>query len=181
MTMPEPQRPAVFFDRDGTLMEDVDYCRDPATVRVFDGVPSALGELKGAGFLIVVVTNQSGIGRGLIRQEEYDAVHREFLRQVGPGRIDATYYCPHRPDAGCGCRKPLPGLIERAVADLGIARNLSWMVGDKRADIGCGLAAGLRPGLVLTGYGASSVGGGEEFVAKDVVAAVGFILKSFGA
>ena len=90
-------RRAVFFDRDGTLMEEVHYCSDPALVRVFPGVPDALRRLKAAGFRVFVITNQSGIGRGLITEAQYHAVQEEFLRQAGREWIDATYYCPDAP------------------------------------------------------------------------------------
>src|SRR5687768_11801309 len=85
-------RKAVFFDRDGTLMEEVEYCADTALVRVYPGFPAALKELKHAGYLTIVITNQSGIGRGYFTESQYRAVEREFLRQTGEGLIDASYY-----------------------------------------------------------------------------------------
>jgi len=96
-------RPAAFLDRDGTLMEEVHYCGDPGKVRVFAPVPAALRKLKAAGFLAIVVTNQSGIGRGLISEQQYRAVQAEFLAQLGEGLIDASYFCPDAPG------EPLPG------------------------------------------------------------------------
>src|SRR6185503_16785932 len=97
---------AVFFDRDGTLMEDAHYCGDPALVRVFPGVPEALDRVGAAGFRRIVITNQSGIGRGIITDEQYHAVQSEFLRQVGEGRIDGSYYCPDAPGVPSTRRKP---------------------------------------------------------------------------
>ena len=100
--MPADARRAVFFDRDGTLMEDAHYCGDPALVKVFPGVPEALRRLKEAGFGVFIITNQSGIGRGLITEAQYRAVHEEFLRQAGSGWIDASYYCPDAPGVAVG-------------------------------------------------------------------------------
>src|SRR4051794_32837676 len=98
---------AVFLDRDGPLMKDVDYCGEPANVRVFSGAPEALRRLKDAGYKLLVITNQSGIGRGYFTEEQYRAVEAEVLRQVGAGLLDGTYYCPHVPADKCKCRKPL--------------------------------------------------------------------------
>src|SRR5207248_6736618 len=128
---------AVFFDRDGTLMEDARYCADPALVRVFPGVPEALRRLKGAGFAIFVITNQSGIARGRITEEQYHAVHGEFLRQVGPGLIDATYYCADAPGSRSARRKPAPGMVLEAAARYHIDLAQSYCIGDKAADIEC--------------------------------------------
>ena len=90
-------RAAVFFDRDGTLMEEANYCGDPAKVKVYPGVPSALRALRQAGFLNLIVSNQSGIGRGLIAEEQYRAVQQELLRQIGESLIDGSYFCPDAP------------------------------------------------------------------------------------
>src|SRR5690348_359511 len=104
-------RRAVFFDRDGTLMEEVNYCGDPALVRVFPRVPDALRRLKSAGFALFLITNQSGIGRGMFTVDQYQAVHREFLRQAGEDVFDASYYCPDAPGVPSKCRKPEPGMV----------------------------------------------------------------------
>lgn len=168
-------RRAVFFDRDGTLMEDAHYCGDPASVKVFAGVSAALGRLKEAGFVIVVVSNQSGIGRGLITETQYRSVQDEFLRQVGQGRIDGSYFCPDAPGAPSTCRKPEPGMVLEAVRDFGLDPEQSWFVGDKNADIECGRRAGTRTILVLTGYGAKQ-SCRPDFTAADAVEAVALIL-----
>jgi D-glycero-D-manno-heptose 1,7-bisphosphate phosphatase len=166
---------AVFFDRDGTLMEDAHYCADPALVRVFPGVPEALHRLKEAGFGIFLITNQSGIGRGLLTEQQYRAVHREFLRQTGEGSIDGSYHCPDAPDVDSQCRKPEPGMVLRAAAEHAIDLGASYFVGDKAADIECGRRAGTRTILVLTGYGAEQVCT-PDFTCADAPAAVDFIL-----
>ena len=111
---------AVFFDRDGTLMEEVIYCNDPAKVRVYPGASNALRQLKTAGWRIFVITNQAGIGRGLITEQQYQAVHQEFLRQLGADLVDATYYCPDRPDVSSSRRKPEPGMVLEAAEEFTI-------------------------------------------------------------
>jgi D-glycero-D-manno-heptose 1,7-bisphosphate phosphatase len=173
-----PLRPAVFFDRDGTLMEEVHYCNDPDSVRAFPGTAVALQALREAGYLRVMITNQSGIGRGTIRMEEYEAVQAELLGQVG-GEIDAVYFCADLPDAATYRRKPSPGMVEEAIRDLGIHPASSWFVGDKDVDLLCGRAAGLRTILVRTGYGkildCSHL---ADVVCKDVVEATQVILAN---
>src|SRR5689334_12024585 len=97
--------PAIFLDRDGTLMEEVEYCRDPELVCLFPGVRDCLLLLKQAGYKCVIVTNQSGIGRGWISLEEYHEVHERLMELLGPGTVDATYYCPDAPGTPSACRK----------------------------------------------------------------------------
>ncbi len=146
-------RKAVFFDRDGTLMREVAYCRDPSLVETPPGLREGLAKLRRAGFLRVIITNQSGIGRGWISQEEYAAVQAELMRQLG-GEIDACYMCPDLPDTPSIRRKPAPGMLIEAAEDLGINLAASSMVGDKAADLEAGFRAGVRGAfLVLTGYG----------------------------
>jgi D-glycero-D-manno-heptose 1,7-bisphosphate phosphatase len=166
---------AVFFDRDGTLMEEVEYCADAARVRVFPGVPAALRRLKDAGFAIFVVTNQAGIGRGYFTEEQYAAVQAEFLRQAGESAIDATYYCPDAPGVPSRRRKPEPGMVLEAAEKYAIDLSASYFVGDKSLDIECGRRAGTRTILVLTGYGASQKCD-PDFTCADAMAAVDWIL-----
>src|SRR5207237_2887748 len=109
--MADGKTPAVFFDRDGTIMQDVNYCSDPKDVHVFPGVPESLGKLRERGFKLIMVTNQSGIGRGYFTWQQYEAVHGEVLRQAGEKLIDATYVCPDPPGVESRCRKPAPGMI----------------------------------------------------------------------
>jgi len=167
--------PAVFFDRDGTLMEEAHYCGEPERVRIFSGVPSALRKLKAAGFRTFIVTNQSGIARGLITEAQYHAVQHELFSQIGAGLIDATYFCPDAPETPSTRRKPLPGMLLEAAADHAIDLARSYMIGDKASDIECGRRAGTRTILVLTGYGASQ-DCAPDFRAEDVVHAVDFVL-----
>jgi D-glycero-D-manno-heptose 1,7-bisphosphate phosphatase len=165
---------AVFFDRDGTLMEDAHYCGDPALVRVYPGVREALQELREAGWGVFVVSNQSGIGRGLITQAQYQAVQEEFLRQAGP--IDGTYYCPDAPGVPSNCRKPEPGMVLAAAAAHAIDLGASWFVGDKAVDVECGRRAGTRTIQVLTGYGADQPCG-ADLVCNDAVEAAARIME----
>jgi D-glycero-D-manno-heptose 1,7-bisphosphate phosphatase len=169
-------RQAVFFDRDGTLMEEVNYCAEPSQVRVFPGVPEALRDLKDAGFLNIIVSNQSGIGRGYFSEVQYHAVQRELLRQIGEGLIDAAYFCPNAPDVPSRCRKPEPGMLLEAARDFGINLADSVMVGDKTSDIECARRAGTRSILVATGYGLSQTCD-PDFRANGVTDAAGWILR----
>lgn len=169
------RRPAVFFDRDGTLMEEAHYCADPAQVRVYPGVPEALRKLKAAGFHTFIVTNQSGIGRGLFREEQYHATQSELLRQLGEGAIDASYFCPDAPDAASTRRKPEPAMVFEAAAEYGLDLAQSWFIGDKASDIECGRRAGTRTILVLTGYGREQ-SCPSDLRAGDVVEAVEAVL-----
>ncbi|MGA7235417.1 MAG: HAD family hydrolase [Bryobacteraceae bacterium] len=169
-------RQAVFLDRDGTLMEEVNYCAEPSQVRVFSGVSDALRELKDAGFLNIVVSNQSGIGRGYFSEAQYDAVQRELLRQIGEELIEAAYFCPDAPDAPSACRKPQPGMLLKAARDFGIDLARSVMVGDKTSDIECARRAGTRSILVATGYGLSQTCD-PDFRANGVSDAAGWILR----
>jgi D-glycero-D-manno-heptose 1,7-bisphosphate phosphatase len=168
--------PAVFFDRDGTLMEDVHYCADPALVKVYSFVPESLRKLKQADFRLFVISNQSGIGRGLITPEQHEAVQQEFLRQVGPGLIDACYFCADPPGSPSRRRKPEPGMVLEAAAGFGIALARSYFVGDKETDIECGRRAGTRTILVGTGYGAKQKCA-PDFQARDVAEAIEMILS----
>ena len=176
--MASERYPAVFLDRDGTLMEEVDYCREPEKVRLLPSVPEGLAKLKAAGFRCVIITNQSGIGRGRIRMSEYEAVHARLMELLGGGLIDATYFCPDAPDTPCKCRKPAPGMILAAAEGLNLDLSQSWMIGDKASDIGCGQNAGARTILVQTGYGKNEGDTGADFVAPDFAGAAETILRA---
>lgn len=170
-------RRAVFFDRDGTLIEESPYCADPGLVKILPGVPDALRRLKEAGFLVFIITNQSGLGRGLITETQYRAVAAETLRQAGPGAIDGVYVCPEVPEAASPRRKPAPGMVLEAAADHGIDLARSYFIGDKADDIECGRRAGTITIQVLTSYGATQRCTADH-VAADVVAAVDWLLTA---
>ncbi|MFL6584971.1 MAG: D-glycero-alpha-D-manno-heptose-1,7-bisphosphate 7-phosphatase [Chthoniobacterales bacterium] len=168
--------PAVFLDRDGTLMEDVDYCGDARNVRVFPGAADALRRLKDGGFRIIVITNQSGIGRGYFTEADYASVHDELVRQLGAGLLDGAYYCPHKPDENCSCRKPLPQLVFDATRAHTIDLGRSFFVGDKSSDLDCGRNAGVKTVLVRTGYGRLVDSAAADFVADDLGEAADIVL-----
>ncbi|HET9103114.1 MAG TPA: HAD family hydrolase [Solirubrobacteraceae bacterium] len=136
----------MFLDRDGTIIEDVGYPRDPAAVTVLPGALAALHALRGLGFALVVVSNQSGLARGLVSEAEAKAVHDRFLELCAAGgvRFDAVSYCPHGPEDGCDCRKPAPGMLLAAADRLGIDLTASFMIGDKASDVEAGRRAGCR-------------------------------------
>ena len=167
---------AVFLDRDGTLMEEVEYCADPAMVRVYAGVPGALRRLKEAGWSAFIVTNQSGIGRGLMTEAQYRAVQEELLRQLGAGVIDGVYFCPDPPGIPSTRRKPSPGMVWEAAAAYDIDLRHSYFIGDKDSDVECGQRAGVRTILVLTGYGAQQRCS-PDFIARDFTQAAAFVLE----
>ena len=162
-------------------MEDVGYIADPAHVRLYPGVSAALRRLKDAGFRLVIVTNQSGIGRGHFTVEQYEGVHARLVELLGPGLLDATYFCPEHPDTATERRKPGAGMLREAAAEHGLDLARSWMIGDREGDLLAGRAAGARAVLVLTGIGAEAEQGSAHFVAKDLADAVDFILRDSGA
>ncbi|HEY2122180.1 MAG TPA: HAD family hydrolase [Chthoniobacterales bacterium] len=140
---------AVFLDRDGTLMRDVGYCSDPADVELLDGVVELLPKLKNAGFKLVVITNQSGIGRGRFTEEAFRKVQAELENQIGPGVIDATYFCADTPENATDRRKPGPGMLLEAARDLPLSLSESYMVGDKPIDAEAGARAGVKATILL--------------------------------
>src|SRR5215471_17528707 len=163
---------AVFVDRDGTIMEDTDYCSHPKDVRILPGVLEALQRLKLRGFKLIIITNQSGIGRGLFTLDQYRAVESEVLRQLGEGLVDATYYCPDAPGLHSQCRKPAPGMIVQATRDHEIDLSRSFLIGDKEIDVECAHNAGIRAIRVRTGIQCEVAGSRADWVANDVPAAV---------
>jgi D-glycero-D-manno-heptose 1,7-bisphosphate phosphatase len=162
MTTPAVLHPAVFLDRDGTINVERDYLHRVEDFAFIPGAPEAIRRLKAAGFLVIVVTNQSGVARGYYPREAVCRLHEYLqgeLRKSGAA-IDGFYVCPHHPTEGvgdyrldCNCRKGAPGLLLQAASDHRIDLRRSFMVGDKLADIEAGVAAGCQPILVRTGYG----------------------------
>jgi D-glycero-D-manno-heptose 1,7-bisphosphate phosphatase len=154
---------AVFLDRDGTLNEDPGYLGNPALVKLLPGVAEALSGLKKMNFKLIVVSNQSGISRGLLTRENVDSVNKRIneLLDKHNAVIDAFYYCPFHPDFSdkeeCICRKPSPKLVFDAVKKFDIDLSRSYFVGDSVADIECGVNAGLKTILVKTGYGVETI------------------------
>jgi D-glycero-D-manno-heptose 1,7-bisphosphate phosphatase len=182
-------RPAVFLDRDGTMIAECGYLERLADLRLFPWTGDALRLLNRAGFAVVVVTNQAGVARGLFDEAFVHEVHREIDRRVTPARVDGYFYCPHLPEARdaryrvvCDCRKPLPGLITRACRELNLDASRSFAVGDRWRDVECGRAAGVRSILVRTGHGAheetSVVSSAQaDAILNNLMEAVGWILR----
>lgn len=167
---------AIFIDRDGTIIEDADYCSHPKQVKVFPGVPEALRRIKSKGFKLIVITNQSGIGRGFFTVDQYRAVELEVSRQVGHGLIDATYFCPDVPGQHSSHRKPSPGMILQAKEEHQIDLARSFLIGDKEIDVECGRNAGVRTIRVQTGFDRDVSGSAADWTARDLPAAAQLIL-----
>ena len=161
MTSPA-RRKAIFIDRDGTLSEEVGYVNHVSRYRLFPFAVDAIRLVNKSPLLAVVVTNQAGVARGYFEESMIHAVHAEVARAMDAGgaRLDGVYYCPHHPTAGeppyrqdCDCRKPKPGLLHRAAADLGIDLAGSYMIGDRRGDLDLAWSVGATAVMVRTGYG----------------------------
>lgn len=183
---------AVFLDRDGTINEDPGYLGDPSQVKLFPGVAKALAELKSKlNFKLIVISNQSGIARGLITEQMVTAVNEKINQVLEHDKtsIDAFYYCPFHPDYNspeeCECRKPSPKFVFDAAKDFQIDLSKSYFVGDSSSDIECGMNAGLKTVLVKTGYGEESFFILQKqnkiptFVAENLAQACKFIIKDF--
>ncbi len=175
--------PLVLLDRDGTLTVEVGYPKDPKQVRLLPGVPAGLRQLTKAGFVTAVVTNQSGVGRGLITLPEMHRVNRRFLQllRIQKSSVDGLYWCPHRPERRCACRKPKLGLARRAAKELKVAWKGSISVGDRWSDVQMGQRTGGRGVLVLTGYGRQHAkkphGVTPDHTARTFLKAVAWVLK----
>jgi D-glycero-D-manno-heptose 1,7-bisphosphate phosphatase len=183
---------AILLDRDGTLIRDHPYLADPELVELERGALAALQRLQRAGYLLVLATNQSGIGRGLYGEREFEAVQARLdgLLAAGGVALARVYHCPHHPTeahgalrVSCACRKPAPGMLERAVRELDLERERCVMVGDSLSDVGAGRAAGMATVLVRTGQGAElaerpwPAAGGPDYVADDLLdATLNFVL-----
>ena len=165
-----PKNRAVFFDRDGTLCKDVGYLNKFEDLEIFKETED-LKALKEKGFKLIGVSNQSGIARGIVKEDFTKEVNKIFIEQYG---FDAFYYCPHHPDERCSCRKPEPVMILRARAEHGIDLKKSFVIGDKELDMLLAKAAGARGIFVLTGHGTESAN--ADYVAKDLNEAVKWIL-----
>ena len=189
-------KPAVFLDRDGTLIEDVGYLDSLSRVAFYPWTVDAIRMLNRVGLPVVVVTNQSGVARGMFDVALVDETHGVIDARLAAGgaRVDAYYYCPHHPDGlvaayarSCDCRKPGRGMIDQATADLGLDPAQSFVVGDTWTDVQLGRTVGARSILVRTGKGleqerAPVRGAGADAVVDNLAAAVSWILlhlKSF--
>lgn len=168
-----PPRRLVCLDRDGTINREVHHLTRPDQLELLPGAAEGLRALHAAGHTLAVVTNQSVIGRERLDEAGLAAIHRRLaamLRAEGVS-IAGWYHCPHAPNAGCGCRKPAPGLLERAARDLGGTLDGGWMVGDRLSDLQAGRAVGMRTILVTTGYGRTERASPRRRTDADHVAA----------
>ncbi len=180
------RRPFVVLDRDGTLIVHRPYLSHPDQVELIPGAAAALHLLRARGHGLVLVTNQSGVGRGYLDQAQLARIHARVcsLLAIGGAHLDGIYFCPHTPDDGCLCRKPQPGLLQRAAAELGFAPAESIVVGDNACDIELGQRVGATTILVRTGYGAQVAAQGlvqPDHVAADIRQAVGLIAQGAGS
>jgi histidinol-phosphate phosphatase family protein len=169
-----PAPRAVLFDRDGTLVIDVPYNGDPRRVVPIPGAHAALERLRGAGVSLAVVSNQSGVARGLLTADEVDAVNRRVEELLGP--LGPWFYCTHAPDDRCHCRKPAPGLVLRAAAALGVEPRECALIGDTGADVEAATAAGARGVLVPNAVTRREEVEAAPEVARDLAAAVDLLL-----
>lgn len=194
MTSAARLRPAVFLDRDGNLNQDVGYLSELSHLTLYPWAIDAVRLLNRAGYLVVVVTNQGGIGRKVIRPEFVPELHAEIDRRLalGGAHVDAWYYCPHHPEAlvddlrsACRCRKPQTGMVDDAARDLGIDLTRSWVIGDKWGDVQLGERMGGRSILVRTGWGVLEEavrppGQAVEAVCDSLAGAVAVVLDRDG-
>ena len=186
--MPEPQalRPAVFLDRDGTIAEEVGYLNHASRFRMFPFAAAAIRRLNEAGLLVVVVSNQSGVGRGYFPESLVQTVNELMTVQLAESgaRIDAIYYCPHTSAETCECRKPRTGMLERAAREHSLDLARSFVVGDRYGDIELAQSARAKGILVRTGYGEGELAwhsaewlSQPDFVAEDLSKAADWILR----
>lgn len=178
-------RPAVFLDRDGTITEEVGYLNHISRFRMLSGAGAAIRRLNAASLPVVVVTNQSGVGRGYFPEVLVREVHERMVAELAAegARVDGVYYCPHVSADECACRKPKTGMLEQAAVDLRLDLERSFVVGDRAADVALAHRAGSRGILVRTGYGEGELAWHAKkwqhqphFVAADLGEAVEWIL-----
>jgi D-glycero-D-manno-heptose 1,7-bisphosphate phosphatase len=180
------QRRFVLLDRDGTIIVDKHYLSDPDGVELLPGAVEGLCGMTALGLGLVVVTNQSGVGRGYLDPGQLEAIHRRLTELLaGRGvRLDGIWFCPHRPEEDCDCRKPRTGLVERAARELHFDPADAFVIGDKPADVELGRRLGATTFLVRTGYGAGAEAAGEsgpDYVVDDLGEASRFIRALLGA
>ncbi len=172
----------VFLDRDGVINRDrVNYVLNWSEWVWLDGVKEAMADLKRAGWTMIVISNQSCIGKGIIGADKIEAVNDRMLKELAEAGAepDGVYICPHAPDAGCDCRKPLPGLINRAAQEMDLDISEAWLVGDAERDIQAAQAVGIKTILVRTGKGKEVEGDGKvrpDLILDDLSAAAAYLL-----
>jgi len=183
---------AVFIDRDGTLNEDIGYVSAPDELAIYPWAAEAVRMINESGLLTIVITNQSGIARGMYSEATLGSIHSRMIEELASkgARIDAVYYCPHHPDVGdaryrtaCECRKPRTGMLDRAAREHDVDLAQSFVIGDKASDMKLAENVGARAALVLTGYGRETLAHPDrwpcapEIVAENLLEAVKQILE----
>lgn len=168
--------PLLLLDRDGTIIVEKGFPKDPAEVELIPGAAAAIRTLRDLGLRVAVISNQSGIGRGFLTREDVERVNARLLELLAAEgtTLDGVYYCPHAPGDACACRKPQRALLDRAAAELGGDLARSFFVGDKKDDVDAGRAVGATTILVRTGYGerqAFPEGEGPDYVVADLAEA----------
>ena len=184
---------AIFIDRDGTLNEDIGYVSTPEQLTLYPWAAEAVRLVNEAGLKAIVITNQSGIARGIYTEETLNAIHRKMIEELAMhgAKLDGVYYCPHHPKIGgaryrieCDCRKPRTGMLDRAAREHNIDLSRSFVIGDKASDINLARNAGAQAALVLTGYGRETEAHPDlfpcapSFVAETLLDAVRLILDT---
>ncbi|HEY6193128.1 MAG TPA: HAD family hydrolase [Bacteroidota bacterium] len=187
-------RIGIFLDRDGTINEEVDYLSSPLDLHLIPGAADAIREANESGFKVFIITNQSGIARGILTEERLAEIHAALVSALARqhATIDKIYYCPHHPDFGeppfravCNCRKPGTGMIDAAVREFGIDISKSFVIGDRMIDVQTGNNAGAASILVLTGYGRKELelcrlnGVPVGHVAEDLPDAIHYVKQTF--
>jgi len=173
----------IFLDRDGTIIKEKNFIQSPQQLEFFSGSIQAIKILKNLGYKIIVVSNQSGVGRGILTEEMVKKVNHFFMRKLveKDAPVDALYYCPHHPDQNCDCRKPETGMLKKAAQEHKLNLRDAVVIGDKISDVRLGKNIGAKTILVLTGYGKSEVSKIKEekdkpdFVAKNLLSATRWI------
>ena len=178
--------PTLFLDRDGVVIRDRNYLADPADVELLPGVAKAMARARAAGWQLIGVSNQSGLGRGYFSAADFGAVMTRLAEELAEEKacFDGFFYCPHAPEAECQCRKPRLGMLTEAARDFDWDPRRSWVIGDKACDVDLGQNAGIGSILVRTGYGAEQepavtrrwAGTDRVLVATDLLDAVGQLL-----
>jgi D-glycero-D-manno-heptose 1,7-bisphosphate phosphatase len=155
VSRPAPYRRAVFLDRDGTICEEMGYLNHLSRLQIYPFAAAAIRRLNDAGLPVIVVTNQPGVARGIFPESLVHRAHEKMTAELAAAgaSVDGFYYCPHKSEDACGCRKPFPGMLERAAQDHGLELAGSYVVGDRYADVEMGQKVSGRGILVLTGYG----------------------------
>ena len=183
------KRPAIFLDRDGTIIRQVELLHKPSQLKLFPAAAPAIKAFNRMGYVVVIVTNQPVVARGMIGPKEVDHIHAVLINRLGNrgARIDAVYYCPHHPVANvkkyrmtCKCRKPAPGMILRAAKEHGIDLKRSFLIGDSTQDVLAGNRAKVTMLLVRTGHGGKDPWqheGKPDFIVRDLTGAVRIIKK----